>query len=402
MNRTMECGGGRVRICKLTDRATMIRVEDNATRFFEGLWEIPEGITYNSYIVFGDNGIALLDTVKRDFQDCFLEALSGLLDVKSLDYIVVHHSEPDHSGALPLILKEASRAMVLSHPIARSIIESRYGLTLTRYQPLRDGLTLDLGNARLRFVATPWLHWPDTFMSLLEGDGVLFSGDAFGAYSIPQTCTDEEVDFNSYERSLRKYFATVIGGYRDWVVRNLPKVRSLNFKLVAPLHGLVLRKHVWDVIRLYDSWGRRQVDPDRALAVYVTMYGSSEDACRRVASMLDAKGVEVRLHGFNDRGRSAFADVVADALDSGLLVLCAPTYEASANPLSLYLVDLLCSKAAAGQEVLLVSSYGWGGAAANVLKGRLEACGMRVKAVVEVKGRPSEEELRRGVELLLA
>ena len=403
--KVFECGScGRIRVWRMSNRVTMLRVEDRCTRFFEGLWEIPEGITYNSYLVFGEEAIALLDTVKAGFADCYVEALKSVVDPADIGYIVVHHSEPDHSGALPRILSEAREATVYSHPIARRFVEATYGVKLEKHVAVRDGATLDLGGAKLSFTTTPWLHWPDTVMSFLDGEGVLFSGDVFGAYGVPEDFTDKGLGFDEYVRLMRKYLATVVGTYRNWIPKGLAKLEPIRsaLRVIAPLHGLVVVENVDRILSLYAGWGEGRLDERRAVVVYFSMYGSTARAAEEAARLLEGMGFNVNMYGFTDTSRSAVADVVGEVFDARVLVFAAPTYEASVMPLAGYVAETLCKKAVTPRHrVLIVSPYGWGAAAARILANIFGKCRPEKLEVLEAAGRIEAGELKAKLEELL-
>ncbi len=216
------------RTFRISELVYLIRVEDRKVKYFEGLWGVSEGITYNSYVVFGPERIVLLDTVKGEFVEDYINALSSIVDIKKIDAIVIHHLEPDHSGSLPRILGECPNAMVYGHQMAKVFIEGYHGVKLERFTAVTDGYTLDLGYGHsLRFFHTSWVHWPETIMSLYEPRGVLFSGDVFGAYFIPPYPTDEQPDdFEGYRHVMREYLATIVGKFRNWVKKNIEKILS--------------------------------------------------------------------------------------------------------------------------------------------------------------------------------
>ncbi len=390
-----------IRVYRLASNVYMFRVVDSSTRFFEGFWEIPEGVTYNAYLVLGEEKTVLLDTVKERYAREFLEALRSIIDPRDINVMLVHHSEPDHSGAFPLVYEAAGRPMVVAHPIARGIIESRYGVRLERFTAARDGLRVDLGGGDELVVAqTPWLHWPDTLMSLHRGSGTLFSGDAFGSYGAVLEASDAalgEEAWRRYERLMVKYFVTVIGAYRGWVAKGLDKLSSLGWKpsRLAPLHGLVIESRVGEVLDLYSRLARGEHE-DKATVLYSTMYGAVEDAALTAAALLRESGLEVEVHGSNDERRLSYADALASAATSRILVLGVPVYEADVHPAARLLLDLLCEKAATGQRVVLIVSYGWGSTARKVAD-KLSGCGFRVAAVVEARGRVPEEKIREAV-----
>ena len=221
-------------------------------------------------------------------------------------------------------------------------------------------------------------------------------------YSIPDTVSDKGADFDKYAWFMKKYFATVIGSYRDWVVKGLDKLEPYRarFHAIAPLHGLVIEDNVDRAMELYRFWGEKRTIANKATVVYVSMYGSVEKAARHAAEVLRTKGYSVRVYGFNDSERALVADVIGDALDSSLLVVAAPTYEASVVPLMKYVAELLCEKAGAGQRVVILSSYGWGGAAGKRLESILKSCGMKIRSVVEKHGAINDDELLDAIEAL--
>ncbi|BES81102.1 FprA family A-type flavoprotein [Pyrodictium abyssi] len=395
----------RLRVQEIAPGVYMIRVEDEATRFFEALWEIPEGITYNAYVVTGPERVVLLDTVRRGFEEEFLSALSSIVDPRDIDAVVVHHAEPDHSGALPAVLERARRATVYAHPMARGMLEALYGIRIESFKPVKDGMELGLGGGhRLVFLETAWLHWPETVMSLLEPGRVLFTGDAFGAYTVPGVLVDsgDPEAFKYYTYFMRKYFATIIGAYRRWVTKALDRLETVKPKVLAPLHGMAIERHVQEAIGLYRGWASGRLDTGRAVVVYSSMYGAVEEAVQRIAGMLEARGLDVSVYGFTGADRANIADLLGEVLDAGYLVVGAATYEASVFPLIWHVLDMICSKASAGQRVLVVSSYAWGGAAARRIAEKLQGCGLDVAAVVESKGRIPGSALEEAVEKLLS
>jgi flavorubredoxin len=397
---------GVLRVFRLDDSFYLLRAEDRYTRFFEGLWEIPEGITYNSYVLLGRERRVVLDTVKAGFAGCFLEALRGIVEPRDVDIVVVHHSEPDHTGALPSLLREAGSVHVYAHPMAARFVEATYGVKLPAYTPVRDGVRVDLGGESLEFITTPWLHWPDTVMSLAVGRGVLFSGDVFGSYGIPDSFSDSVYgDISWYVPLLRKYLATVVGTYRQWIAKAMPKIAGLRgrVRMIAPLHGLILTRHTERVLSLYQSWGEGRLDEGKAVVVYASMYGSAEKAASTAAEELEALGFTVKLYGFTDHERSSIADVVGDVFDAKILVVAAATYEAGVMPIAEHLVAVLCKKAITPHHrILILSSYGWGGAAGRKLSEKLNTCKPEKLLVREAHGRLDTETVRRAVRELVA
>ena len=377
---------------KLNERVTLIRTDDLYSRFFEGVWHIPEGITYNSYLVFGDNGVALLDTTRRGFENMYLDELQRNVDIKDIDYIVVHHTEQDHSSVIPSILALNSKAKIYGSPLARRMLESFYGLDLSnRFVPIRSGAKLDLGGVELVFEPAPWLHWPETIMSFLEPLGVLFSGDAWGSYGHGDEYADEQLGglIPSYIRTLRKYFATVLGHYKKNVADALGKLDERGWtrriRAIAPLHGLVITWEVARAISLYRNWANGVLDRKRAVVVLATSYGMANTAFRQAVGYLQSMGLEVDVYTFDTLSQSGFGDILGSIYDAGAVVFVVSTYEEDVPPTLRCLAGMICDKAANQQPTAVISSYGWSGGGGRKLAERLKGC-MDVRDVYEYPG----------------
>ncbi len=376
------------RVARLASNLYLLRLEDRETRFFEALWEIPEGVTYNAYLLDTGEGMILLDGWKKGYDDLFMEALRSVADPRDVEWVIVHHVEPDHTGTLPRLLEEAGGPTVLCHPMAVGLIEALYGVK-PRARVVRDGETLVLGQEELELHYTPWLHWPETIMSYHRGLRVLFSGDAFGSYSIPGGITDEDLDPADVLGFSRKYVATVVGKYRQHVVKVLEKLssRGVEPQVIAPLHGLVWKKRPRLILDKYLAWAQAEPVKGKVLIAYGSMYGAVEEAINIVSRRLEELGASITVYRFTDRERAPIGALLGDALDAEALVLGAATYESGVFPLIRYVAEELAEKAAASKPVLVVTSYGWGGAAGRRLSEILGRAGFQVH-VVEFRGSP--------------
>ena len=383
---------------KITKDLYLLRLDDDETRFFEALWEIPEGITYNAYVLTTSEGNVLFDGWKNTYTHMFLETLSTIVDPKDLDYIIVHHAEPDHSGSLPKILDAAKyKPIVLGHPMAKGIIEAFYNLEMN-FKGLKDGEELKLGEKTLRYIYTPWLHWPETSMTYIAEEKILLSGDAFGGYSIPSTVFDEDESVvKSYEAFVRKYIATVIGHYRSFITRAVEKLENLNVKpeIIAPGHGLVWKKDPSRIINDYIKWAEASPEKGKALIVYSSMYGSVKKLVEHVVKELKNRGYNPITYGFTDMGREPISDIIGDALDAEIIIIGAATYEASIFPYLEFIAKELTLKASSPKPVIILSSYGWGGVAGKQIKEQLSKAGFNVVSVIELRGAPSEKDVNK-------
>jgi len=382
----------------------LLRVDDDEIKFFEGLWSIPEGITYNAYVLATEEGAVVFDTWRNRYSNLFVECLRKVVDPKDVRYVVVHHMEPDHSGSLPKLLGivGVDRVEILGHPMAGSMIRSFYGID-ARFRPVKDLEALRIGRYTIRFIHTPWLHWPETIMSFVEELGALLSCDAFGGYSIPSTLFDDDLDdIEEYLEFVRKYIVTVIGFYRPFIAKNIDKIRSLNLdvKIVAPSHGVVWRRDPSRIVDYYYRASRGEiVDPKKITVIYSSMYGFLEEAVSKIVDALRSKGFRVAIHRFVESEHASLGNALSDAFDSSLLILGISTYEGGIFPLMKMVLDALGKKVTVPKRVVVLASYGWG-SPRNVLEKMVRDAGHEVVEVIDFRGRASSEVIERVLSLV--
>ena len=389
----------RVYVEKVTGDLYLVRVDDVRVEFFEAMWEVPERITYNAYVLTGDEPV-LFDGWKREYSDLFLQALEEVLEPRSLKMAVVHHAEPDHSGTAPAVAEAAPQAVFTGHPLAGRVLKSHF--RVERFRPVKDGERISASGRTLRFVYTPWLHWPDTLVTYVEEEEVLLTCDIFGSYSIPPLY-DDQTDRSQLSRAIRKYVITVIGHYIDHVGKGIEKLRNLGLtpRVIAPGHGTVYRRNPEWVVEEYLKVASGRPEPGKAIIVYASMYGAVEEATVAVKRGLEEKGFRVAVFGFTDKARSPVSEVLAEASDAELLVIGAPVYEQSAHPIIFHVARLIGEKLPHRRDmpVILISSYGWGPAGkalADILKGY----GFGNIYVIEFEGMPRESELKNALKAL--
>ena len=385
-------------LCQEIERGFyLLRVDDERVNYFEGIWSIPEGVTYNAYLLVGGNGAVLFDGWKTVYADDLIEVIGGIVSPRDLTHVIVHHVEPDHSGSLPKLLEaNGFRAEVVAHPMAKPMIESFYKIS-PRFRLVRDGEEILAAGERIRLIHTPWLHWPETMTSYLAGRKILISCDAFGGYSIPRTIfDDDDVVVREYLPSVRKYVATVIGFYRQHIIRNIEKLRDLQLDIgiIAPAHGLVWGRNPRLIIDYYRSLAEGRPDDNKILVVSGSMYGLMEEAARIAVEEVERLRGRAAYYRFNDLEQPPFSEIIGDAIDSRAIILAAPTYEAGVYPLIDNLVDLIVKKIPP-KPVLILGSYGWAGAAARRLSEKLAAAGFKIVEAIEFKGSPNEDDARR-------
>lgn len=385
------------RIYKLTDRVYLLRLDDTDTRFFEGIWPIPEGITYNAYIVMTSEGAILIDGWKREFSSIFIDAIESIIDLRDIKKIIVQHTEPDHTGTLNILLRLLENVELLGTQFAKSMLEGFLGRSLPNFRPLKDGEKIVLGDVELTFIHTPWLHWPDTAMTYYADEKILFTCDAFGGYSIPRSFIDSSDSvIEEYLPHARDYFANIVAKYSQHVIKAVDKLVSIgiNYRIIAPGHGLVWVNKPDIIVRSYLAWarGERFSGKFKVVVIYSSMYGNVEEMIMSIVKKLEEKDIELKIYKFTDKVHSNKSDVLGDSLDSDLIVLGASTYEGSLNPLIDNLVSMICSKfKGLRKRFIIISSYGWASSADKELTRRLSEAGMEILKNVTYRGRPSRD-----------
>jgi len=384
----------------------LLRVDDVDVEYFEGIWSIPEKVTYNAYLLVGDGGAVLFDGWKSIYADDLIEVIRGIVDLKDITHVIVHHAEPDHSGSLPKVLEaNGFRAEVVAHPMAKPMIEAFYRIA-PRFRLVKDGEELALAGEKIKIIYTPWLHWPETIMSYLPDRRALITCDAFGGYSTPRAIfDDDEGVVKEYLPSVRKYVANIIGFYRQHITRNIEKIQSLNLSIgiLAPAHGLIWRRNPQLIIDYYRSLAEGRPDGNKILIISGSMYRLLEKAAAIAADEVERLGGRAIFYRFNDSSQPPFSEILSDAMDSRAIIIAATTYEAGVYPPLEHLVDLI-SRKIPQKPVLVIGSYGWGPAAARKISEKLASAGFKIIDKIEFQGSASEEDIRRireGVKMLL-
>lgn len=369
----------------LRDGVDWMGVVDWDRRVFDALIPLPDGTSYNSYFIRGRDKCALLDTSDPATVAAFEPQLAALPRV---DYVISHHSEQDHSGLIPLALERFPQARVLASAAGRQMLQDLVGLPADRITVVKDGDTVALGGKTLRFITTPWVHWPDTFCTWLEEERILFSCDFFGSHL---ATTDLYVrDTARVEAAAKRYYAEIMMPYAAHARKNLEKVRALDIAMIAPSHG-----PVYDCPALIlEAWQRWTGLPsaNEAVLAYVSMHGSTLRLARALTNELAERGVGVRCFDLlsADLGQLAMALV-----DAATLVLGTPVVLNDWHPLAAYAAALVNGLKARTRFVSLLGSYGWNGKCLEPVAARLPEVPAEILSPVICKGLPREADLAR-------
>lgn len=363
---------------QICDCVYYVGVNDRTTARFEGMWALPKGVSYNSYIVKGAAASALIDTVAVAQMPLLLDNIERLADTPK--YLVVNHMEPDHSGSIPAIAERYPDLKIVADRIAISMIKGFYHIDDDgRFIEVKDGSTLDLGGGHvLSFHTTPMVHWPETMMTYLSSRGVLFSGDAFGTFgALDGTPSDDSEDtFLRFEEEMRRYYAAIVGKYSPFVQKALAKLSGLELRYLCSTHGPVWSRHLQEAVGLYNRMSRQEPD-DGVVVVYGSMYGNTAAMAERFATMLADRGVKVR-HIFN-AGETELSFILAQVWRYRGLVVASPTYSMDIFPPVEAFVRSLEIRGISGRVAVALGSYAWApGVAAEKIEKRLSALGLQV------------------------
>lgn len=352
-------------------------------RLFDSLIPLPDGTSYNAYLIRGREKTALLDSVDPRMSE---HLLAQLEDVKALDYVISHHAEPDHSGAIPKVLERYPEARVVTTPKGKGMLIDLFALPEERIETVEDGATLSLGGKTLRFIHLPWVHWPETMVSYLEEAQILFTCDLFGSHL---ATTDLYADEGRVYEPAKRYYAEIMMPFRTVIAKHLERLKDYKIEMIAPSHGPIYRRPEF-ILEAYRDW---VASPPKNLAViaYVSMWGSTKKMVERLVGALADHGVKVERFDLSvtDVGKLAMALV-----DAATVVIGTPTVLGGPHPLAAYAAYLANALRPKLQFISVIGSFGWGGKAAEQLAGLLSNLKVEVLEPVICKGAPREPDLR--------
>ncbi len=368
-----------------------IGVNDRSTDLFESLWPLPHGISYNSYLI-NDAKVAVIDAVKDDSTHQYMAGIESVIgSEKPVDFLVVNHMEPDHSGLIMRLLERWPGLTVVGNRKTLGMLGEFYGLT-TNLREVADGEELKLGQHTLQFHLTPMVHWPETMMSYEPHEQILFAGDAFGSFgALDGGIFDDEIEPQAYREETVRYFSNIIGKYSKMVQNALGKLSSLPLKVIASTHGPIWRTNPGYIVDVYDRLSRQVTVPGITL-VYGSMYKNTESMMEAVACGAVAAGVEsLKIH---DVSRSHLSYIIRDAWQYQGLILGAPTYDTGVFPAMDSLLRRLEGKKLGPRSAGVFGTYGWSGGGVKQMLEFTERMKMNVVApAVEACCRPTRAEL---------
>ncbi len=352
---------------------------------FDELIPLPEGTSYNSYLIKGSEKVALIDTVDPEKTEVLMDNLDEL-GIEHIDYVVSNHAEQDHSGSIPAVLERYPEASVVTNAKCKGFLMDLLMIPEEKFMVINDGDELSLGDKTLRFIFTPWVHWPETMSTFLVEDSILFSCDFFGSH----VATSDLYAKGNYEvyAGAKRYYAEIMMPFRTMVRNNVSKVEALDVEIIAPSHGPMYRDAKF-IIDAYKDWTSDEV-ANEVIVAYISMHGSTRRAAERLASALMERGISVKVFNLStaDLGELAMALV-----DAATLVLATPTVLSSAHPMAIYAAHLVNALRPKLKYVGMVVSYNWGGMAVQQVKGCMSAIKPEILEPVMIKGHPDEKDM---------
>ena len=349
---------------KISKNVFYVGVNDKQIDLFEGLYDVPNGMAYNSYVIMDDK-IVVMDAVDERFADEWLANVAKVLDGRTPDYLVVQHMEPDHSGSVMNFVNSYPSAKVVASARAFIMMKNFFGTDFAdKRVQVKEGSELCLGEHTLTFVEAPMVHWPEVILTFEKSQGILFSADAFGKFG----ALDVDEDWAC---EARRYYFGIVGKYGMPVQTLLKKASNLPIKTICPLHGPILTENLGYYVNLYNVWSSYGVESDGIVLAYTSVYGNTKKAVLKLAEMLEAKGQKVVV---NDLARCDMAEAVEDAFRYGKIVFATTTYNGDVFPFMKEFINHLTERNFQNKTVAFVENGSWAPMATKKMKDMLSNC----------------------------
>ena len=368
-----------------------IGVNDRTTDLFEGLWPIADGVSYNSYLV-KDKKTALIDLAKSTKSEEFISQIEEHCNITELDYIILNHMEPDHTGVVRLIRRCAPNATFIGTKKCLEMLEAYFGIT-ENVQVVSDGDKLSLGDKELQFFEVPMVHWPETMVTFDESSGVLFACDAFGGYgALKGAIFDDEItDQDFYEKESLRYYANIVAKFSRPVLNAISKLEGAPVKIIAPSHGVIWRRNPTRIIELYHKWASYAKGPrERQITLlYGSMYGNTDQVMNCVTRGIAKAGVQVEIF---DVARTHVSHILPALWKSEGILVGAPTYEIGLFPPMANVLDMAKRKRVTERKSGYFGSFGWSGGAEREFRAIAEEMKWEIVDELLFRGGPTSED----------
>ena len=364
---------------KLSERIYSVGVNDEDKVLFEGLWPLPFGVSYNSYMVV-DEKVALIDTVECGFEEEFLANVHAVIGERQVDYLIVNHMEPDHSSLVGYMLERYPEMQIVANAKTLPMLKGYYNVPEDRVQIVKEGDGISLGTCTLSFHMIPMVHWPETMVTWLAEEGTVFSGDAFGTFgTVDEDIVDKEGTFEQYRDEMMRYYSNIVGKYGTPVQAALKKLSGLEIKRICSTHGPVWENEISQVIALYYKMSRYEAERGVCI-VYGSMYGNTAAAADALAMELESRGIPYAIHDLagNNADDLALSGAIRDAFRYDTVVVGSPTYNNGIFPPVEAFMKSLQARLLQGRRFYAFGSYTWAAASVRLLNEMAESMGFEL------------------------
>ena len=369
----------------LAENVYYVGVKDPDRRLFDSLIPLPQGTTYNSYIIKGKEKTALIDTVRPGFENELESRINQIINIETIDYVVMNHAEPDHAGAIPYIMKKNNKAKLVTTKRGAQAAKIYFKVQDERIDVVSDGDEITLGGKTLRFIEAPMLHWPETMFTYLKEARILFPCDFLGLHTAYGFYDDQVPELIPYAQ---RYFGEIMMPFKSLGRRGLDKIKDLDIQMIAPSHGPIHRNPM-RILEAYGRWTRGETR-DKVIVVFVTMWKSTEKMVKQIVETLEENGVEALIYNL---ATADLGDIARDLVDSRGIVLGTPTFLGRMHPLAVYACNLVKILKPPLKYGVVLTSYGWGKGALSHASEVLGPTGLEVVGALEVNGPPNSEDL---------
>lgn len=341
-----------------------VGVNDRNKTLFENLWPLPYGVSYNSYLIADDDAVVLVDTVDVAFFEVYLKKIRAVIGDRKIDYLIINHMEPDHSGSISLIKQYYPDIVLVGNKKTFDMVDGYYGVGGER-KVVAEGDSLKVGRHDLHFYLIPMVHWPETMVTFDSTDGILFSGDAFGCFgALNGGCIDKDINSEIYMGEMRRYYSNIVGKFGNPVQKALQKCSGLDIKMICPTHGPVWEEKIAEVVAMYDKLSRYEAEEGVVIA-YGTMYGNTEQMAEAIAEELSAQGIKnIVMHNVS---KTPHSFILADIFRYKALIVGCTTYNMHLYPEMESLLSKVAARDMKNRLIGYFGSFTWASAAVKKL-----------------------------------
>ena len=367
-------------------------IDWNVKNFHGHTFTIKRGTTYNAYLIL-DEKVTLVDTVYAPFAEEMIDNIRQIIPPEKIDYIIVNHAEPDHSGAFPEILKFCPKAKIFGTAKCKEGLQKQY-FGNWDFQTVKSGDKLKLGRKTLTFIEAQMIHWPDTMFTYSVEDAILFPNDAFGQHYATNERFDDEVDETILMDEAAKYYANILMPFSSLITRKIDAIQKMGIpiKMIAPSHGIIWRKEPMRIMNAYLSWASNETKP-KVVIIYETMYGATEKMAKKIAEGIIDTGINVRLFDVNQSDRT---EVIKEMLDAKGYIIGSSTHDNDMLPNIAGFLGFLKGLKPKNRVAGVFGSYGWGGGAVKSIENILKETGIEViEPALSIKHVPDDNEIKQ-------